>query len=179
MTEANGGRKAAAPDAVAPDADGATMPDADVASPPDAGSTQPAQRPQRPAALVFTQAVLALQAFAALFATLLVSGLDKAGSVNVPAGVTWGGGLALVLLLGYAVGQQKKRWGRWLGWILQLPMLVGAVIEPAIAIIGVMFVGLWIMALRIGGRIDRERAERIEAARAAPSDVPPPAEDAE
>lgn len=132
---------------------------------PPAADAEPAGRPPRPATLVFTQAVLALQSLAALFATLLVSGLGKAGTVSVPAGVTWGAGLSLVVLLGYAAGQQKKRWGRWLGWILQLPMLVAAVIDPAIAIIGFMFLGLWIMALRIGGRIDRERAERLVAAR--------------
>jgi hypothetical protein len=180
MTEANRGRGAAAegtragattPDATAPDADAtttsdATAPDATTTSDaPTPDASPPAQRPQRPAVLVFTQAVLALQALAALFATLLVSGLDKAGSVSVPAGVTWGAGLGLVVLLGYASGQQKKRWGRWLGWILQLPMLVAAIIDPAIAIIGFMFLGLWIMALQIGGRIDRERAERLEAAR--------------
>lgn len=146
---------------------------------PDAGTAPPAPRPQRPAALVFTQAVLALQAFAALFATLLVSGLDKAGAVSVPAGVTWGGGLALVLLLGYAAGQQKKRRGRWLGWFLQLPMLVAAIIDPAIAVIGAMFVILWIMALRIGGRIDRERAERIDAAQGAATGSRSPGESAE
>ena len=70
-------------------------------------------------------------------------------------------------MLGYAAGQQKKPWGKWLGWVLQVPMLLGFLIDPAIAIVGVMFLALWIAALRIGGRIDRERAERDEAAAAA------------
>ena len=62
---------------------------------------------------------------------------------------------------------QKKRWGRWLGWVLQAPLLLAGLVEPAIAIIGLIFLGLWIMALRLGGRIDRERAERDAAAEAA------------
>ena len=120
-------------------------------------------RPQRSAQLIFRQAVLSLQAIAALFATLLVSGLARAGAVELTQGVIWTGGLMLMLWLGYAVGQQKKRWGLWLGWALQVPMIAAAVIDPAIAIIGVMFLGLWIMGLQLGGRIDRERAERLEA----------------
>ena len=44
-------------------------------------------RPQRPATLVFCQAVLALQAFAALFALLVLWGLTRAGEVSVAGGV--------------------------------------------------------------------------------------------
>jgi hypothetical protein len=66
-------------------------------------------------------------------------------------------------MLGYAAGQQKKPWGVWLGWVLQAPLILGFFIDPAITIIGVIFLALWIAALRIGGRIDSERAERDAA----------------
>ena len=125
---------------------------------------QPTVRPQRPAKLIFTQAVLGLQAFGALFATTFVFGMSNAGAVEASAGAIWGLGLWLVLMLGYAAGQQKKPWGVWLGWALQVPMLLGFFIDPAITIIGVMFVLLWITALRLGGRIYRERAERAAQA---------------
>ncbi|MDN4483759.1 DUF4233 domain-containing protein [Demequina lignilytica] len=124
----------------------------------------PMPRPQRPATLTFTQAILGLQAFAAIFAILLLWGLGRAGEVAAPAWLVWGCGLPFVLALGYAAGQQRKGWGRWLGWALQAPMLAAGLVEPAIALIGVIFLGLWIMALRLGGRIDRERAERDAAA---------------
>lgn len=126
----------------------------------------PVAKPQRPARLVFTQAVLGLQAFAALFATVFVVGMANAGVVEASTGAIWGLGLWLVVMLGYAAGQQKKPWGEWLGWALQLPLILGFFIDPAIAIIGIMFLALWITAIRLGGRIDRERAERIEAAEA-------------
>lgn len=127
-------------------------------------SPPPAAPRQRPATLVFTQSVLALQALAALFATLVVFGLGRAGEVSLPPGVVWGGGLALMLALGYAAGKQSTAWGRKLGWVLQVPMLAAGFIVPAIAIIGGMFVMLWIMGLRLGSKIDRERAERDAAA---------------
>lgn len=123
---------------------------------------QQASRPQRPAVVVFTQATLGLQSLAALFAVLALWGLERADAVEISPGLLWGGGLGLVLALGYATGQQRKPWGLWLGWFLQVPMLIAGVIEPAIAIIGVMFLAIWITALRLGGRIDRERAQRLE-----------------
>ncbi len=46
-------------------------------------------------------------------------------------------------------------------------MLVAGFVDTAVLIIGVMFLMLWITGLRLGGRIDRERAERIEAEREA------------
>lgn len=120
-------------------------------------------RPQRPATLVFTQAVLGLQLFVALFATLLLWGLARGGQIDVPVGALWAGGLVVVVALGYAAGRQGKRGGRALGWALQVPMLVAGIIDPAITIIGAIFLVLWVMALRLGGRIDRERAERLAA----------------
>lgn len=130
----------------------------------DAPPEEPRARPQRSARLVFTQAVLGLQAFATLFAATFVSGLANAGVVTASQGAIWGLGIWLMLMLGYAAGQQKKRWGVWLGWVLQAPLIAAYFIDPAIAIIGVMFLALWITALRLGGRIDRERAERLAAA---------------
>ncbi len=132
-----------------------------------AAADEVAPRRQRPATLVFTQAVLLLQAFAALFATTLAWGLARAGTIDASTGAVWGVGGAVVIALGYASGQQKKRWGRWLGWALQAPMILAGLVDMAIAIIGVMFLVLWIVGLRLGGRIDRERAERDEAAAAA------------
>lgn len=123
----------------------------------------PVTKPQRPAKLVFKQAVLGLQALGALFATTFVAGMANAGAVEASAGAIWGLGLWLVVMLGYAAGQQKKPWGEWLGWALQVPLILGFFIDSAITIIGLMFLALWITALRLGGRIDRERAERLEA----------------
>ncbi|WP_084104416.1 DUF4233 domain-containing protein [Demequina sp. NBRC 110056] len=133
---------------------GDTTPDADAAP----------TKPQRPATLVFTQAVLLLEAFVALFATLVAWSFARTGLVDADPVWMLVLGLLLMLALGYASGQQKKRWGRWLGWILQVPLLVGGIIDPMIAVIGAVFLIIWIMALRLGGRIDRERKERDEAA---------------
>jgi len=129
---------------------------------PPAPPAEGTPKPQRPATLVFTQAVLALQALAALFATLVTWGLSRGDNVSVSTGWIWGAGALLMLALVYVARKQKTRWGRIAGGVLQAPMILAGLVVPEIAVIAVMFLGLWIMGLRLGGRIDRERAERIE-----------------
>lgn len=128
-------------------------------------------KPQRSARLIFTQTVLALQGIAALFAAIVSLGLGKAGMlggwVDVAPQALVIGGLVLMVLLLAASGVQQRSWGRWLGWALQAPMIAAGVAVPAIGVIGLMFLALWITALRLGGRIDRERAERADAEEAA------------
>lgn len=123
--------------------------------------TTTAPRAQRSATLTFTQTILALQSFAAVFGSVAIYGLDRAGQIEVSPAVTWGGGLGLAVALMLATGVQKRPWGRWVGSILQLPMLAATAISPALGVVGTMFVVLWITALRLGGRIDKERAERL------------------
>jgi hypothetical protein len=134
-------------------------------APVDGEEQQPVPaRPQRPATLVFTQTTLLLQAFAALFAVLTLWGLARAEVVDVSPAALWGFGFGFVALLAWAAGQQAKPRGRAIGWALQLPMLVAGLVLPAIAVIGLVFLAIWITGVRLGGRIDRERAERAAAA---------------
>lgn len=130
---------------------------------PGAAETVQPKRPQRPAVLVFTQAVLLLQAFVALFATLVLWSFARNEFIDIEPWMALVGGVVVMLALFYASGKQAKRWGRMLGWILQVPLLAAVFLEPAVAVIGAIFLILWIMALRIGSRIDRERKEREEA----------------
>lgn len=123
----------------------------------------PAKRPQRPALLVFTQVTLLLEAFVALFAVLALWGLARAGEVQIPPALLWGAGFGLVALLGWAAGQQGTPRGRLIGWLLQAPMLAAGFVLPAIAVIGAVFLAIWILGVRLGSKIDRERAERAAA----------------
>ncbi len=122
-------------------------------------SDAPAVRRKRPAKPQFTQTTLILEACCVMFAALVAYGLRVAS----PA-VIWSvsGGLALLLVL--ASGRVGKPGGYVAGWVLQVWMLIGALLLPAVArdiavVVAVVFVAMWVMALRIGGRIDRERAE--------------------
>ena len=92
-----------------------------------------------------------------LFAALVLFGLRLLD----PAVVAIGGG-ALGLSLVVAAGLQGRPGGAVVGSVLQAPLpVVGLALgQPMLVVIGLVFVGLWVIALRLGGRIDRERAER-------------------
>ncbi|QTE31353.1 DUF4233 domain-containing protein [Pengzhenrongella sicca] len=110
--------------------------------------------------------MLVLEAFAVFFATLVVFALQMA-----PAAVVWAVGGALAVTLVLASGLLRRPGGYVAGSVVQAVVLAasialfGAPIDDAAFVAGttlvvaLVFVGLWVAALRLGGRIDRERAE--------------------
>jgi hypothetical protein len=121
-----------------------------------------AVRKQRPAIVVFTQTTLLLESLATFFAMLVTWGLGRADIVDVSAGSVWIAGSALAAAFAFASGRANARWGRVLGWILHLPLIAGGLWVPAIAFVGIMFLGIYALGVRLGARIDRERAEFAE-----------------
>ncbi|MDT0165120.1 DUF4233 domain-containing protein [Actinotalea sp. AC32] len=123
------------------------------------GRTAGSTRPPRSARRQFAATILSLEAFVVLFATLAAYGLRLA-----PAGTVWllGGSLALSMLL--VAGMLRWPAGYWAGSVLQLPLLVLGLAVREMLLVGGIFVVLWVVALRLGGRIDAERAERAAAA---------------
>ncbi|WP_456826828.1 DUF4233 domain-containing protein [Cellulomonas sp. P5_E12] len=113
-----------------------------------------AVRRKRPAKPQFAQTILILEAMLVFFATLVAYGLRLA-----PASTIWwvGGSLSLVLIL--LSGMVSRPGGYLAGSIVQVFVLAGGFAIPMMFAVGVIFVVLWVVALRLGGRIDRERAE--------------------
>lgn len=117
-------------------------------------------KPPRSALVTFTQATLLFEAFATLFATLVLWGLGRGGQVSIDSGFVWGAGGVLAVLFMLASGAASRRAGRILGWVLHLPLIAAGVLEITIAVVGVMFLAVYALGVRLGSRIDRERAER-------------------
>jgi len=122
-------------------------------------------RAPRSALVTLTQATLALEALVALFATLVVWGLGHSsgvsvGDAQVGSGTVWAVGGTLTLVFMVAAGMASRRWGRLLGWAAQVALIACGVAELAVAVVGVMFVVIYALGVRLGSRIDRERAER-------------------
>ncbi|WP_028047061.1 DUF4233 domain-containing protein [Cellulomonas sp. URHE0023] len=118
-----------------------------------AGAGQAVRR-KRPAKPQFTQTILVLEAVVVFFATLVAYGLRVA-----PSGTVWlvGGGLSVVLIL--MSGFVSRPGGYAAGWVGQVLVLAGGIWVPMMFVVGAVFVILWWVALSLGGRIDRERAE--------------------
>lgn len=132
-------------------------------APRDDAAIEPAPRPQRPALVVFTQTTLLLESLTTFFATLVTWGLGRAGTIDVSPGAVWVGGAALASAFAFASARATARWARVLGWLLHVPLIAAGVLVPAIAFMGVLFLGIYALGVRWGSRIDRERAERAAA----------------
>lgn len=110
-------------------------------------------RRRRPATITFAETMLLLEAFLVAFATLVAYGLRVA-----PAGMVWGVGLGFAAMLGVLAACQRSRAGRLVGSAAQVAVLAGGLAVPMMFVVGGVFVVLWVALLRLGARIDAERA---------------------
>jgi Protein of unknown function (DUF4233) len=97
--------------------------------------------------------MLALEALVVFFAALVAknfSGLSVASAV--------GGGAVLAVLCLVAAGLLRSRVGYLLGWLLQLVMILTGTVVPMMFGIGLLFAALWVVALVVGAKVEREQA---------------------
>ena len=99
---------------------------------------------------ILGSAVLVMEFFVMGFAMLL------AKDNHEPSSIVAGAIIATLLLL--TPGLLKKRTGWILGSILQFLVIGYAVVVPSMAIVGVIFGGLWIAAMVVGRRGEAIRA---------------------
>lgn len=121
--------------------------------PPDVGRT--AAPTQRSARRQFASTVLVLEGFVVLFAALVAFGVRAA-----PPELVWGVGGSLALSLVLMSGMLRHPVGYVVGSVLQVAVLACGFVVPMMFGVGGVFVLMWVVALRLGARIDRERAER-------------------
>ena len=111
-------------------------------------------RPKRPAKPQFTSMILVLEGVLVLFAALTAYGLRSA-----PPPVIWtvAGSMFLVLVV---LSRLVTRPGGYVaGSVAQLLVIACGVVIPLMYVLGLLFAVLWFVSLRLGGRIDAERAE--------------------
>jgi len=105
--------------------------------------------------MVFCTAVLTLEAFVVLFATLVAFGLR----VAEPALVWSVGGAGVVLCL-LAADRARRGGAVILGSIVQAALLASGIVVGMMFVVGGVFAVIWVVALALGRRIDTERAQR-------------------
>lgn len=129
-------------------------------------------RPKKPAKVLFTSTILVLESFVMVFATLALYGLRTVPDVapSLPPGLIWGlGGTMVVVLL--VLSRLVGRPGGYLaGSLAQLPVVAAGFVVPMMFVVAAIFVILWVVSLRLGARVDRERAA-YDAAH--PGEIPP------
>lgn len=80
--------------------------------------------------------------------------------------------LAVLLLLGSGYARRPR--GVEVGSALQLLVILAGVLVPALALLGLIFLGVWVVAIVYGGRAERAAASAQAAQAAQAADGPPP-----
>ncbi|UOE45151.1 DUF4233 domain-containing protein [Agromyces larvae] len=108
--------------------------------------------------------VLAFETVVVFLAALVIWGLADAagGAWGLPSWVALAAGGVIILLLVATIGLLRFRWAFWLGWAIQVVVIVAGIINPAMYVVGALFGGLWAYCMVVGARIDRDRAAAAE-----------------
>lgn len=110
-------------------------------------------RQKRPAKPQFTSMILVLEGVLVLFAALTAYGLRSAD----PAVVWTVGGVMFVVLV--LLSRLVTAPGGYVaGSVAQLLVIACGFVIPLMFALGLLFAVLWFVSLRLGARIDRERA---------------------
>jgi hypothetical protein len=97
--------------------------------------------------------VLVLEALLVFFLTLVVFALEALPPVTAFVG---GGALFLILV---ALGRvMRYQWAVWVGWLMQIVIILTGLLEPLMFGIGAIFVALWTYCFITGRRLDKRNA---------------------
>jgi hypothetical protein len=124
---------------------------------------------------VLGSAVLSMEFLIMGFAMLLAKDTHESATIIY--------GAVVMFLMIYAIRLLKKRSGWILGSLLQVAMMAYSVVVPSMAIINILFMGLWVAAIIVGRKGEAARAALLaegkpEPGKAGQNPVAPPTPDA-
>jgi Protein of unknown function (DUF4233) len=103
----------------------------------------------------FCASVLGLEVFVVWFALLAAAPLS-----DLPAGLLLAVGVALAAACVVTASLLRYRWAFVVGSVLQVALVLTGFVVPAMFFLGAVFLVLWVVAWRVGGRLDEEKAAR-------------------
>jgi hypothetical protein len=132
-------------------------------------STRGRARRERTATESLLSITLVLEAIVVFFVALTVYGLEQ-----LPAGVALGGGAALILILAIDARLVRSPAGIWIGWALQVVLILLGLVTPVMWFVGAGFAALWVFCFVKGRQLDRAKAEYLAAHPAPAADAASP-----
>lgn len=129
----------------------------------------PRTRRERTAQESLGSIVLGFEIVVVFLGSLVVFGLHA-----LPPVPAIGGGIALIVLMIVAVLLLRFRVGYWLGWLVQLVVVLSGFLVGMLFIVGAIFAAIWAYATVAGARLDRRKAAYL--AETAGAGTPSPSE---
>ena len=122
---------------------------------------QDAGRGRRPRSVTQSLAsiVLGFELIVVFLAALVNFGLPTGGLVSFgPVGALVSGGIVCVLIV-VTLGLLRYPFALWLGWAVQVLLLLAGLLNPVMFFVGALFAAMWTYAMISGARIDRSKKE--------------------
>jgi hypothetical protein len=94
--------------------------------------------------------ILVFEGLVVMFATLVALDLS-----DIEDGTLWAIGGTVAVLCVLSAGLLGRRWGYLVGSAVQLLVIAAGFVEPAMFFMGVVFAGLWFLALHLGRKVER------------------------
>ena len=113
-------------------------------------------RRERTATESLLSIALLLEAILVFFVVMVAYGLRV-----LPAGIVFGGGVALIALLLIDGRLVRHEWGIWMGWALQIALVAIGTLIPLMYFIGALFLLIWIYCFVVGRRLDRRKTDYL------------------
>ena len=101
--------------------------------------------------------VLGFELVVVFLAALVIFGLNALPS-EWGIGREWAlvGGAVMLLLMVATLGLLRHEFAYWLGWALQIVLVLSGFLNPALFFVGALFIGMWAYCMITGSRIDRQ-----------------------
>lgn len=121
-------------------------------------ASPPRMRRVRGAAESLATIVLGFESIVVFLGGLAIYGLK---ALPAPFEQWWGivAGVVVAVLMILTTRVVRYQWGIALGWVLQLVVVLGAFLVPALGVVALIFGGMYAYATIKGGALDRRNAQ--------------------
>lgn len=124
----------------------------DQAAAPETGTTEAPLPPRSSARRLFATTILGLEAVIIVLAGLVLVRLEPHNEAAI-----WVVTAVVLVLALAAIGTLRSGVGIGIGSVLQIALVLSGIWIPMMWILGGVFLILWVMAVVLGTKIDRER----------------------
>ena len=118
---------------------------------------QPRARRRRGAVESLGSIVLGFESIVVFLGGLALFGL-RVLPESIPAWWAIVAGSVLAILMVATAGMLRYRWAIAVGWVLQVVVALGGILEPALVVVALIFGGMWGYATIKGAALDRRNA---------------------